>query len=238
MTVEAIQELVNVCNRIMPRLDSIANNIANMQTSGFKAEHLYYLKEGSSSSSSTGEGQGTPLLVTDFSQGLLQPTGNTLDLAMEGDGFFVVQTKDGEAYTRQGNFTINRNNEIVTMNGDPLVGESGKITLTGTKVSITDSGDVKVDGSTVGKLKIVKFDKPQSLAKRGNGLYSNPGGAGLKTQDKAAVKSGFLELSNVQGVREMVEMINIQRSVEIYQKNIQALSDQDKLSTSRVGKLG
>ncbi len=238
MTVGAIQELVNVCNRIMPRLDSIANNIANMQTSGFKAEHLYYLKEGSSSSSSTGEVQAAPLLVTDFSQGMIQPTGNKLDLAMEGDGFFVVQTKDGEAYTRQGNFTINRNNEIVTQNGDYLLGESGKITLTGANVLITGGGDVKVDGSSVGKVKIVKFDKPQALVKKGNGLYSNPGGAGIKTQDKPSVKSGFLELSNVQGIREMVEMINIQRSVEIYQKNIQALSDQDKLSTSRVGKLG
>lgn len=240
MTVEGIQELVKACNRIMPRLDSVANNIANMHTSGFKSEHLYHVQERVSSPAGTkGETQTVPLLVTDFSQGQFKHTGNTLDLALEGEGFFVIQTRNGNAYTRQGNFTINRNNDLVTQNGDHVLGESGnKITLTGEHAAVTGTGDVKADGGSVGKLKIVRFDKPQNLVRIGNSLFSDPGTAGLKPLDKPNVQSGCLELSNVDGIREMVEMINIQRAVEIYQKNIQTLSEQDRLSTSRVGRLG
>jgi flagellar basal-body rod protein FlgF len=237
MVVGGIQELVDVTNRIMPKLDCIANNLANIHASGYKAERLHYLRENTSSAGDSAGIKITPLLVIDFSQGELETTGNPLDLAIEGDGFFVVQTKNGEAYTRKGNFTINRNKEIVTQSGEYVLGESGKITLNGSDVVVTGNGEVKVDGNKAGKLKMVKFDKPAALVKEGNGLFFDPGGAGLRIQDKPDVRSGCLENSNVQGIREMVEMINIQRSVEIYQKNIQTLSDQDKLSTGRVGRL-
>ncbi|HRR41913.1 MAG TPA: flagellar basal-body rod protein FlgF [Syntrophales bacterium] len=237
MAVGGIGELVDATNRVMPRLDSIANNISNMGTSGFKADRLYYLKEKDPSSGGAGM-KTTPLLVVDFSQGSLAATGNPLDLAVKGDGFFVVKTKNGEAYTRKGNFTVNKNNELVTQDGDLLVGESGKITLNGNNVVVSENGEVSVDGNRVGKLKIVKFAKPSLLVRDGNGLFSDPGGAGLGMNDKPEVQAGFLEMSNVQSIREMVEMINVQRTVDIYQKGIQTISEQDKLSTSRVGRVG
>lgn len=237
MAVGGIGELVSATNRIMPRLDCIANNISNMGTSGYKADMLYYLKEKDASSGGTGV-KATPLMVVDFSQGSLVATGNPLDIAVKGEGFFVVRTKNGEAYTRKGNFTLNKKSEVVTQDGDLLLGESGKIVLNGSNVVVSDSGEVSVDGNRAGKLRIVKFAKPSLLVRDGNGLFSDPGGAGLEIEDEPDVQAGFLELSNVQSIREMVEMINIQRTVEVYQKGIQTINEQDKLSTSRVGRVG
>ncbi len=236
MVAMGIQEMVNVCNRTMSRLDSVTNNIANIQTSGYKAEHLYYVNKGSASAGAQ-EPQFDPVLVVDYSQGALQVTGNPLDLAIEGDGFFVIQTKDGESYTRKGNFTINKQNEIVTQAGDYLLGESGKISLNGQDVTLSSTGEVLVDGNRAGKLRIVTFDSPQALVRNGGGLFSDPGGAGVKPLGTPDIKSGHLEISNVKVIKDMVEMINIQRSVELYQKSIQTISDQDKVATSRVGKL-
>jgi flagellar basal-body rod protein FlgF len=219
------------------QLEHITNNLANSSTPGFKAEHLYLLnalQEESKPGDST-----TPLtsLIMDFAQGIFQKTDNPLDLSLQGAGFFVVQSKEGIAYTRKGDFTVNGINQMVTQAGDLVLGEGGPIVLRNGKIHIDETGSVFVDESQVGKLKIVDFANRQTLKNVGGGLYLDEGEAGMKKLDKPNISAGSIELSNVNVISEMAEMINIHRSFETYQKIIQQLTEQDKLSTSRVGRV-
>lgn len=219
------------------QLEHITSNLANAATPGFKAAHLLLLNA-LQEESKPGD-YSTPLtsLIVDFAQGISQKTDNPLDLTLQGDGFFVVQTKEGQAYTRKGDFTVNRLNQMVTQAGDLVVGEGGPIELKNGKIHINEDGSVFVDESQVGKLKIVGFANRQTLRNAGGGLYLDDGAAGIKKVDKPNISSGLIELSNVNVISEMAEMINIHRSFETYQKIIQQLTDQDKLSTSRVGRV-
>ena len=220
------------------QLDQITNNLANAATPGFKAEHLHFLKNMAENNPSSGDVASLGSLVVDFAQGMPQQTGNPLDLQLQGDGFFVVGTKESQAFTRKGDFTINRLNQIVTQAGDPVLGEGGPITLTKGKIEIGSEGSVYVDGSPVGKLRVVDFASRQALTNAGGGLYRDDGAAGMKKVEKPNVSSGVIELSNVNVIKEMSEMININRSFEAYSKIIQTLSEQDKLSTGRIGRVG
>ena len=221
----------------MMQLEHITNNLANASTPGFKAEHLLILntlqeesKPGDNSASLNG-------LIVDFARGISQKTDNPLDLYLQGDGFFVVQTKEGPAYTRKGDFTVNSLNRLVTQAGDPVVGEGGPITLKNGKIHIAENGSVFVDESQVGKLRIVDFANRQNLRNAGGGLYIDDGTAGVRKVDRPDISSGSIELSNVNVINEMAGMIDIHRSFETYQKIIQTLTDQDKLSVSRVGRV-
>jgi flagellar basal-body rod protein FlgG len=173
----------------------------------------------------------------DFARGISQRTDNPLDLYLQGDGFFVVQTKEGPAYTRKGDFTVNSLNQLVTQAGDPVVGEGGPITLQNGKINIAGDGSVFVDESQVGKLRIVDFANRQNLRKAGGSLYIDDGTAGVKKVDRPDIASGSIELSNVNVINEMAGMIDIHRSFETYQKIIQTLTDLDKMSVSRVGRV-
>jgi len=219
------------------QLEHITTNLANAATPGFKAEHLLVLNALSEESKPTDDSTSLSSLIVDFAQGILQKTDNPLDLSLHGDGFFVIQTKEGTAYTRKGDFTVNGLNQMVTQAGDPIVGEGGTIQLRGGKVRVGEDGSVFVDESQVGKLKIVDFVNKQTLRNIGGGLYLDDGEAGIKKVDKPNISSGSIELSNVNVITEMAEMINIHRTFETYQKIIQQLSDQDKLSVNRVGKV-
>lgn len=219
------------------QLEHITTNLANVATPGFKAEHLLVMNallEESKAGDYT-----TPLtsLIVDFGQGISQKTDNPLDVSLQGDGFFVVQTKEGLAYTRKGDFTVNSRSQMVTQSGYPVVGEGGPIVLGNGKIHISEDGSVFVDEGQVGKLKIVDFVNRQTLRNIGGGLYLDEGEAGIKKVDKPHVSSGSIELSNVNVISEMAEMINIHRTFETYQKIIQQLTEQDKLSTNRVGKV-
>jgi flagellar basal-body rod protein FlgG len=233
--IDSLGSIVEAFSAKVPHLDSLTNNIANVNTAGFKAEK-FYLKV-----SDAIRKQGVPYLPAtrvDFSDGMIQQTGNPLDMAIQGEGFFAVRTKDGEAYTRKGNFTINSANELVTPEGNIVLGEGGPIVLTGDKIEINPNGEIKSSTGTIGKLRIVKFDNPGALTREGAGLFRDPENkAVLKIKEDPDVKGGSIENSNVQVLKEMVEMIDVQRTVETYQKVIQTLSDLDRLSTNRLGRL-
>lgn len=213
------------------QMDRTANNLANASTPGFKAEHLRALQASGAVEASSTEAS------VDFSPGLAEKTGNALDLLIEGDGFFVIQTKDGLAFTRRGDFTLDRENRLVTQDGAPVMGENGFITLNKGKIHVSRDGSVSLDADVVGKLRIVEFNNRMELTPVGGGLYRDSGAAGMRQSQRPQVASGFLELSNVNMIREMTEMIGINRSFENYQKIIQTLSELDKLSVSRVGRL-
>jgi flagellar basal-body rod protein FlgF len=232
-----ISAIAAAMDQRVSQLEHITNNLANAATPGFKAAHLYLLN--SLQEESKPGDNSTPLtsLVVDFAQGISQKTDNSLDLSLQGDGFFVIQTKEGTAYTRKGDFTVNGNNQMVTQTGDLVIGEGGPIALRNGKVHINEDGSVFVDESQVGKLKIVDFVNRQTLRNTGGGLYLDDGEAGIKKVDKPNILAGNIEFSNVNVISEMAEMINIHRSFETYQRIIQQLTEQDKLSTSRVGRV-
>lgn len=218
------------------QLDTIANNLANSSTPGFKVENFY---PGAPDGAAAQEGPipAASRVITDYSQGLLRQTGNVLDLAIEGEGFFTIQTKEGLEYTRKGSFTLDREGRIVTLAGGLVMGEKGPITVSSQNLTIDPAGKIMADGAPVGRLNIVRFDNPQALARTKEGMFRDDGGAGAKRVEKPEVKSNFLEMSNVNVFREMVGMIDVQRSFESYQKIIQSIADMDKLAVGRVGRL-
>lgn len=228
-----VGDVANACSRAMSQLDYVTNNLANANTPGFKGEYLHY----SQMTQAEGLAPDSGRIIVNFSPGMLQETGNSLDAALKGDGFFVVEYQGGRAYTRQGNFSVDENGYLTTAFGDRALGESGPIRVDGDRISIDEQGRVLSDGDEAGRLRIVRFENPQVLQRRGSGLFSDPGNAGETPVDAPGLKSGTLELSNVNVVQEMVRMIDIQRTFEAYQKVIHTMADQDKLSTSRVGKL-
>lgn len=215
------------------RLDCATHNVANVNTPGFKAERIFFLDNGSRDDSME-----NPVLRVDYSPGVIQQTGNVLDIAVGGRGFFVIETKQGEVYTRDGRFTLNDNKELITVAGDYVLGKSGKITISGDRIHINENGAISVDGNEIDTLKIVEFERPAVLKSVGMGLFRDSRNtAGPRIMKTPEIHSGALELSNVRAIREMVDMIKIQRSFETYQKAMQTLQDQDKLSTNRIGKL-
>jgi len=223
--------------RKLTQLDFVTNNMANASTSGFKAEHLYYAMKGKQAQEGALTDLGPTVSKMDLSQGTLRVTGNTFDLAIEGDGYFTIQGKQGNTYTRNGSFILNKNKELVTQSGDYVLGESGKIVINGNIVNIDKQGSVYVDEASAGKIKISAFKDPLALVRSTDGRFVDDGKAGRQNATEYSIAGGYLEMSNVNAVREMTEMMEIQRAFESYQKIILTLQDMDKISTNRIGKL-
>ncbi len=231
--IQSIGQMANVYQQKFDQLDFITNNVVNSNTNGFKSVKLYY-----SAPDPEKEMASIPQVVVDYSPGTIHRTDNPLDVAVDGEGFFAIQSEEGVAYTRQGNFTVDKDGNLITGEGDYVLGKSGsKIKLPDGEINIGLKGDVSVAGNPVDTLKIVSFNNPQALAKVKGCLFTDPGNAGLADKNDPTIRQGHVELSNVHVVREMTDMIDINRSVEIYQKIIQTTADQDKLATSQIGKL-
>lgn len=228
-----IGDLAKVAANAMLQLDVVSHNLANLSTPGFKVEHLY---PGDKIADNKGDSGGGAFIMVDHSPGLLQKTDNTLDVAIQGDGFFVIENKAGIAYSRKGNFSI-RKDVLVTQSGDNVLGEAGPIRINGKHVTIESNGTVLVDGAAAGKLRVVSFDNRQNLLRGGDGLFTDPGAAGNKKVAAPDLINRHLELANVNAIKEMAAMIDIQHSFESYQKVMQTIQDLDKLSTGRVGRL-
>lgn len=212
------------CTGLMSRtqaLDTIANNLANVSTPGFRASHNVFssvlANAGDSSLSVLNQDAndygvlgGTQL---DTTQGALVPTGNELDVAMEGPGYFAVQTPSGTAYTRGGNFRVSPTGQLITGAGDPVLGDNGPITIVGQPVSIAGDGTISADGAISGRLKVVEFPAGTDLQSMGGTYYSAPAGTAVAAQN-SQVRQGALESSNVNPVTSVVELISAQREVE------------------------
>lgn len=228
------------------RLTLLTNNLANANTVGFKADRPVFEVEPlptvsyvTPASATTPESiiplnplQGrdsvqTQLrtVVTDFAQGNVQPTGNPLDLALEGRGFFAVQTPDGVAYTRQGTLSLNAEGTLVTHSGLPVLGESGPIRITGGPPEIRPSGQVVVNGTEVGRLRLVDFAQTSSLSKQGDVLFRPTDPNTPTTAATAVVRQGAIETANTEPVRLLVSVLETSRAYEAYQKVMQAFND-------------
>lgn len=209
------------------RQDITANNLANVQTTGFKRDRLFQtdLMDAQSGVESNGELALRQLqkVVTDFSQGALHPTSAPLDVALQGEGFFVVSDGQQTYYTRSGHFELSAEGKLITAQGYAVQGEGGEILLPAGQVTIGTRGEIAVDGRMVAKLKVVALDNPGDLIKAGGAMLFSKGGAAQERKAGGTiVQQGFVETSNVDAMREMVEMIAIMRNYQVSAKALQA----------------
>jgi flagellar basal-body rod protein FlgF len=227
-------------------LDTIANNLANANTVGYRAQHnvfrsvLAAAADDSDSSIDQAINQYVSLGGTeiDQSQGALQKTGSDLDLAIDGPGYFAVQTANGTMYTRNGAFQVSATKELVTASGDPVMGGGGAITLPSGRVSVSADGTISVNGAVAGKVSVVTFPAGTELTSMGNTYYSAPP-VTTTPAENSAVRQGMLESSNVNPILSMTELITAQRSAETAQRALSMLtSEMDKLSATDLAKVG
>ncbi|HXI86266.1 MAG TPA: flagellar hook-basal body complex protein [Parvularculaceae bacterium] len=221
---------------LLRELNSIANNIANVNTTGYRrestlfAEHVKALGSDPSVSIATTAGN-----YVDFSEGEIATSNNPLDFAIDGDGFFLVETPSGPALTRAGAFALNGVGEIVDANGRRVLDQGGSpiVVPPQTKsISATPDGTISADGQAVGKLGIVKAD-PDFLVREGDNLFRTD--KGYQPVDNPKVRQFALEGSNVSAVAEIAKLIEVQRTYEMGQK---FLSDDDDRIKQTVRELG
>jgi flagellar basal-body rod protein FlgF len=214
------------CTALMARtdaLDTIANNLANSSTSGFRGRSVSFssVLAGSGHHLNSALNQATNSYGTlsssrlDLQPGVLEPTGNDLDVGLDGGpGFLAVQTAHGTAYTRSGNMRLSAEGELVTATGDPVLGDSGPITIPrGATVSFGSDGTISANGAIVGKLKLVQFSPTADPQSMGGSYYTAPA-KDVIDSPTTQVHQGMLEGSNVNPIAGVVELINAQRSAE------------------------
>ena len=251
----------------MHRMDVLSNNLANVDVTGYKRDTsiskafpemlirrvndngLYKFPFGSAEVGPVVGKLGTGVeyneLFTVFEQGALKETGNPFDLALDGDGFFAVETAYGERYTRNGTFVLGKEGLLLTKNGMPVNGENGPIQIKKNNFVIDSTGRVFQNGAfsddpqrlvsveenewetmeLVDTLKVVEFTRPRYLKKQGDSLWMDTIESGaarpMSEETRPKVYQGFLEASNVNPVREMVNLIEVNRAYEANQKTIQ-----------------
>ncbi|WP_237152562.1 flagellar basal-body rod protein FlgF [Oryzibacter oryziterrae] len=226
------------------KLDVIANNVANINTDGFKKVSVDFEETTMPKASGTMfpanyransyvRELGT---VNDFSAGNIEMTGRELDVALNDDqAFFTVQTPNGERYTRAGNFQLDVNGRLITPDGNPVLGQGGEIIFAGSETNITISADGAVSSSagSKGKLKLAEFNDPSVLSKVGINLYDSSLPPTVPTFP--GIAQGAIERSNVSGVREMTNMIEVQRA---YEQIASLMKQQNELKSKAVDRLG
>jgi flagellar basal-body rod protein FlgF len=228
-------------------LEVTANNIANMDTAGFKVEQLMVQTDPATPDNAPAT---EPIkyvldhgLARNFGQGSMEETGNQTDLAIEGPGFFTVQTASGPRYTRDGRFTLDPTGKLTDTQGNPVAGAGGgQITLDPQNGPFTVSKDgvvsqISPQGQTVqvGKIAVSRFTDLSALTKEGDNLYSAAGGQTPVEAPDARIHQGMVEKSNVQPVAEIVRLIDITRA---YERVSNMMSQTEDLSESAVQRLG
>ena len=237
------------------RMSNIANNLANVNTTAYKKDSLAfhdtfarfahdYLNDSRTYLRDTDMWPQANVMAkprlssqqTDFSQGNLAVTGNQLDFALSGKGFFKVQAGDETLYTRAGAFVASENGTLMTPQGHPVMVGGGSITIpAGAKVSVGESGAVYVNGEPAGSFDLADFTNPEALEKIGSNYYRLQQGSEEIAPEDVTVQQGFIEKGNVEVVTEMVAMIETQRAFEVYNKMIQGTDDLDKKLITQVG---
>ncbi|WP_417768598.1 flagellar basal-body rod protein FlgF [Stappia sp.] len=224
------------------QLNVVANNLANMNTTGFKAQRLLfeeYLMPVAEASSFVDDDQDFSYVVdygasSNFEAGSISLTENAFDVAIEGDGFFVIDTPDGELFTRNGAFHLDSTGQMVTADGRPVLGDGGPLVFTAedTDVTIAEDGTISSALGVKGRLRMVEFENPQMLTRIGDNLFA---GENPRPADRIRVLQGAVEKSNVSGVIEVTRMIEITRNYTAVSKMI---SEGDELLRKAIERLG
>ena len=226
-------------------MDIVANNIANMDTAGFKVESMMQKTDPAAPARTFG-GPAPVKFVTadgvarDFGQGVLTRTGGPLDMAIEGAAFFQVQTPDGPRFTRDGRFTTDSTGKLVTQGGLAVLDASGgEIVIDAEKgeVAIGPDGSMSQGNETVGKVGMFEFANPGVLSKTGDNLFRNVSNLAAEPAVEARVRQGFLEGSNVRPVLEITRMVEVSRAYEQTAKMIDSEADLSRRAVERLGKL-
>jgi flagellar basal-body rod protein FlgF len=227
---------------VQHQMDVVANNMANINTTGFKASDLMFedfLMPVARDNDFVGLDRQVYFTqdwstVHDMSAGSVEQTGNPLDVALMGDGFLTVDTPAGQRYTRAGALAIDASGVLVDLNGNPVLGTSGPIKFddSDTDITIGSDGTVATNNGSKGKLAIAQFSDPQILAREGDNYFSGPAPDAAVT---TRVMQGAIEKSNVSGVTELTTMIRVQRA---YQSLASLMQRQDELRTNAIQRLG
>jgi flagellar basal-body rod protein FlgG len=239
----SIEGLVQHMQYQWHRHEILSNNLANISTPAFKRDDVAIVPDAVAAQTPNANllplnAGGTVLQWTDFSQGAIQGTGRALDAAINGPGFFVVETPAGPRFTRAGAFAVSPAGTLVGPTGLPVLGRGGTITITSGKVTIGAGGEVLDDGRVVDTLRVVDFPKPYRLVKEGAGLYALSNPAVEPTDAKGyEIAGGALEGSNVATVQTMVSMIDVLRTYEAAQRAMQSIEEANKHATSDIGKV-
>ena len=225
------------------QMDVLANNLANINSTGFKAEAIlfeeYVMPVASDRSFPSGSQQLSYVqdwaTMHDLAAGSMTQTGNPLDVALAGEGFLAVEAPEGTRYTRNGAMEINSDGVLVTQNGFPVLSDGGNPIVFGageTDIAITAEGEITSSAGNKGSLAVVEFENPQELTRTGDTMFA--GGTPLAVSTTRVVQ-GALERSNVSGVGEMTEMIRVTRA---YSSLADLMNKQDELRRSAIQRLG
>jgi len=218
------------------QLDTLANNLANTESTGFKADRAIFEvaleaqldREPGNPTPGAAGGVYVGVNGTDFDRapGPIRNTGAPLDVALDGPGYFAVEAPEGERYTRAGSFAIDRDNQLVTIEGRAVLGEGGPIVVSGSGIHIRSNGDVaNAQGVVSGTLRIVDFEDPSVLSKTGNGMLRAANGVTPEDVDAPVLIEKSLEGSNVQPVVELAALMTLQRAFEA---SMQAMQSEDQ----------
>ena len=221
-------------------LDGVANNLANLNTTGYKkttfSSQLYPMLQDIPQKTEAVYPEARAMTYfgeyyIDKSEGSIKTTGNTLDLALKGDGFFAVENRGQINYTRNGSFSMDRDGNLVTSDGAKVVDTGNKpINIRAGVVTIDANGNVNANGNAAGKLKLVKLNNTELI---GGSLYS-----GTEAGDPGAeVVQGALEMSNINPITELTGMISALRGYDMAQKVIQGFNDLSQRTVTEIGKV-
>lgn len=247
----ALYAVVSGSLAALRRLEITTNNLANVNTAGFKAQHLLVVSRNAEGSDATGVGDApsTPgpartaisdayRSVTDLSQGPIRESGNPLDVAITGPGFFVVSTPSGERYTRQGQFHLDGEGTLVTAAGDPVQGTGGdEINLPAGRIEIDRSGVISVNGSQAATLRLVRFPDPTAIIPEGATLFSaRPDAAVIETDvAETQVLQGSIEAANVDAIKGLLDLIDVSRGYEAYMRAMTRVDGTVRTAVQQVG---
>ncbi len=224
-------------------MDVAANNIANASTTGFKAERVM-LEAHTDHRARHADGPDRVAFVDewamgrDFRQGALTATGRPLDLALEGEGFFTLETAAGERFTRDGRFTLAEDGALSASDGARVLGDAGQpvfLDPAAGEITISAAGEISQGGAPVARLGVVRFEQPGQLMKSGDNRYTAPEDAERVFENLAQVRQGYTEASNVQAITEITRMMEVSRA---YASVTKMIKDADELSRKAIERLG
>jgi flagellar basal-body rod protein FlgG len=203
--------------------ETAARNLANAMTPGFKRNVA--MVESGMKSSERGSPSGGAMRV-DFSAGPVLHTGNTLDLALSGEGFFTLNGPKGTLYTRAGSFRLDHNRMLTTQEGYPLIADGGEIQVPegAGPLAISNKGDVRAGEVVLGRLKITAFDRPAKLTQAGGACFKDLGAAPREAAGYS-VRQGFIESSNVDAMSELVRMMSTMRDYEACARSLKSIEE-------------